>query len=65
MHEQHSTVYTAQYIFQFTGKRQYSNGGGIKGTARVFNKNSHGKQGSQIYEGEVYVPSESIQFTAL
>ena len=64
IHEAHSTVYTNQYVFQFSGERKYSNDGGIKGTAKVFNKDTHGKQGSQIYEGEVYVPIESVQFTA-
>lgn len=64
LHETHNTVYTAQYVFQFSGERKYSNDGGIKGTAKVFNKNIHGKQSSQIYEGEVFVPIESVQFTA-
>lgn len=63
IHKTHSTVYTAQYIFHFSDEREYSNDGGIKGIAKVFNKNSHGKQGSQIHEGEVYIPIESVQFT--
>lgn len=64
LHETHSTVYTAQYVFQFSGERKYSNDGGIQGTAKVFNKDSHGRRSTQIYEGEVYVPAEAIQFTA-
>lgn len=64
LHETHNTVFTVQYVFQFYGERKYSNNGGIKGTAKVYNKNTHNKQGSQIFEGEVYIPAESIQFTA-
>lgn len=64
IHNTHSIVFTTEYVFEFFDERRYSNDGGIKGVAKVFKKNTNGVQGSQIYEGEVYVPGNAIQFTA-